>query len=619
MMKADKVEDYPAGDDTEASPHVDEEQAIAAETAPEPASSHRRQRRRKWAIIGGGVISVIVILAIVLGCYYGLKSKDEPEPSFEIHGNVIDIHTCSIFPGTVVVQGDTIRDIIPDEGQYQEGEIVEVEEPYILPGFVDSHVHIESSLLVPSEFARLAAPHGTVATVSDPHEIANVLGLEGIKFMLDNAEKVPVNFFFGAPSCVPATPFETAGAEITADDIRELFKDDRIKFLSEMMNWPGVLFDDPVVLEKIQVANDAGLPVDGHAPTLRGEDAVAYIQHGISTDHETVGIDEAYDKLEAGMNILIREGLASQDFDTLHPIIGTHPGQSMFCTDDAHPDLLAISEIDYHVRKALTLEYDYCDVLRIASKNPVEHYDLPIGLLRVGDPADFIIVDKSPELPVLETWIKGKLVAKNGEALFDSVDVTPVNNFNTNPIEVADIARDYDGLVRVMIALNGTIITGATEALTSEPDVLKIVNVNRYFDAPPAVAYVKGFGLLEGALASSVAHDSHNILAVGVTDQDIVNAVNAVIETKGGLAASVNGRTFILPLPVAGIMSDAPAEGVVKKYRQLDSFAKELGASGLPAPFMTLSFMALLVIPELKLSDMGLFDGSTFGFVDVAV
>jgi adenine deaminase len=446
-----------------------------------------------------------------------------------------------------------------------------------------------------------------------------VLGLEGIDFMLENAEQVPFYFFFGAPSCVPATPFETAGAEISVEDIKELFKDSRIKYLSEMMNWPGVLFDDPVVLEKIQAAVDAGRPVDGHAPGLRGDDAVAYINHGISTDHETYALDEAYDKLGAGMTIMIREGSASRNYDELHPIIGTHPDQVMFCTDDAHPDGLAKGEIDYHVRKSLQLSYDMCDVLKIASKNPVDHYDLPVGLLREGDSADFIVVDNLFDLNVLETWIKGSLVAADGKPLFEGVEVTPINNFDASPIDVSDIARDYSGPVRVIVAFDGLIITDEEVLSTTDPDVLKIVVVNRYFDAPPAVAFVRGFGLQKGALASSVAHDSHNIVAVGVSDQDIVDAVNRIIDEKGGLAVSADSESHVLPLPIAGLMSNADAAQVVKQYTDLAFIAKQEYGSPLRAPFMTLSFMALLVIPELKLSDLGLFDGSTFQFTDVAV
>jgi adenine deaminase len=414
------LEPAPSGRDEELGP--DGDKLHPPEAAPHQGSNDSERttmtKKKRWLWFLGILLWVLLVLAIVLGVVYGTKDDDE---TTTVSRRIYDIHDCKIFPGKVVMTKGRIADIIKDPS-------VDTDR-YILPGFVDSHVHIESSLLVPSEFARLAAPHGTVATVSDPHEIANVLGLEGISFMLDNAEKVPFYFFFGAPSCVPATPFETAGAEITVDDIKELFKDDRIKMLSELMNWPGVLFDEPVVLEKIQAAVDADHPVDGHAPGLTGEDAATYIRHGISTDHETYSYDEAIDKLEAGMIIQIREGSASRNYDVLHPIIETYPDQVMFCTDDAHPDLLAQSEIDFHVRRSVELGYNVCDVLKIASKNPVDHYKLPVGLLRKGDSADFVVVDNLVDFHVLETWTNGSLVASDGKALFEHVEVTPINNF----------------------------------------------------------------------------------------------------------------------------------------------------------------------------------------------
>lgn len=438
--------------------------------------------------------------------------------------------------------------------------------------------------------------------------------------MLDNAEQVPFHFFFGAPYCVPATPFETSGAELTVEDIEELFQDDRIKFLSEMMNWPGVLFDDPVVLAKIQAAVDANRNVDGHAPGLKGDDAANYIGHGITTDHECYMLDEAQDKLLFGMKIQIRQGSASRNYDTLHPIIGTDPENVMFCTDDAHPDLLLKEEINYHVQCSVTLGYDLFDVLRIASKNPIEHYNLPIGLLREGDSADFIVVDSLEEFNVLKTWISGTKVFGDGESLIDRVPFKVMNNFNTSPIDLASIAHDPTGEVRVIVAHDGLIITTEEIHNITDPDVLKLVVVNRYEGgAPPAIGYIKGFGLHTGAIASSVAHDLHNILAVGVSDEDIVNVVNSLIAVKGGLAVSGNGQTEVLPLPVAGIMSDGDAFEVAEQYIHIDQLAKSYGSLLLQAPFMTLSFMALLVIPELKLSDKGLFNGLEFDFVDVDV
>ncbi len=528
----------------------------------------------------------------------------------QLKGRIVDVHTRRIFAGVVTIEGGRVSSIIEDQSV--------TETQLIMPGFVDAHVHVESSLLVPSEFARMAVVHGTVGTVSDPHEIANVCGMDGIRFMLENGEKVPFNFSFGAPSCVPATTFETAGAEITVEHIRELFTDDRIRYLSEMMNWPGVLFDDPDVLAKIDAAKEAGRPVDGHAPGLRGDDAARYAAHGISTDHECFTLEEALDKVAVGMKILIREGSAARNFEALHPLLASHSDRVMFCCDDAHPDMLSVGHIDQHVRRALALGYDLFDVLRAASVHPVEHYHLPIGLLREGDSADLIIVRDETSFRVDETWIRGTCVARKGQALFDRVDVTPINQFDRAPITAAEIAVDpTDAEIRVIGAHDGQLVTSEEHRHIGDADVLKIVVVNRYHAAPPAVAYITGIGLQRGALASSVAHDSHNIVAVGVSDEELVRAINAIITHRGGLAVVDGPAIDVLPLPVAGLMSDRPCEEVTATYIALDAKAKALG-SPLRAPFMTLSFMALLVIPDLKLSDRGLFSGRTFNFVPLS-
>lgn len=528
-----------------------------------------------------------------------------------LSGRIVDLHQKRIMAGRVVIDGQHIIAIDEDPSV--------TETHYIMPGFIDAHVHVESSLLVPSEFARLAVAHGTVGTVSDPHEIANVCGMDGIRFMLENGAQVPFHFAFGAPSCVPATTFETAGAEITVDDIVDLFTDDRIRYLSEMMNWPGVLFDDATVLAKIAAAQAAGRPVDGHAPGLRGDDAARYAAHGISTDHECFTLDEALDKIAVGMKILIREGSAARNFDALHPLLRSHPHMVMLCCDDAHPDMLAVGHIDRHIRRALQLGYDLFDVLRAACVHPVEHYGLNIGLLREGDPADLVVVDDLASFTVIETWINGQCVARKGQALFDSVPITPINRFDRSPISVADIQHDVvEGPIRIIGAHDGQLVTSEEHGHIGDVDVLKLVVVNRYGTTPPAVAYIKGIGSQRGALASSVAHDSHNIVAVGVSDADIVDAVNAVIAHRGGLCVTDAGETDVLPLPVAGLMSDRPAHEVAERYTMLDARAKSLG-SPLRAPFMTLSFMALLVIPDLKLSDKGLFSGKTFNFVELGV
>jgi len=530
--------------------------------------------------------------------------------STQIQGTIVDVVHRRMYGGRVVVDGTHIAAVEADNSV--------TGGPYILPGFVDAHVHIESSLLIPSEFVRLAVLHGTVATVSDPHEIANVCGMAGIEFMINNAAGLPFTIAFGAPSCVPATIFETAGAEITADDIRTLLARPDIRYLSEMMNWPGVLNADPGVMEKIGIAQNYGKPVDGHAPGLTGERARAYAGCGIATDHECFTLQEALDKVACGMKILIREGSAARNFDALHPLIGQHPDNVMFCCDDAHPDLLINGHINNHVRRALALQYDLFDVLRAASYNPVQHYQLPVGLLQENDSADFIIVDDLASMKVLQTWIRGTCVADRGTCLIPSTTATPINNFTATPITAADIQVDATGTVRVIVAHDGLLTTTEEHLSPSDPDVLKLCVVNRYTKAPVAIAWVRGFGLQHGAMASSVAHDSHNIVAVGRTDTAIVQAVNAVIREKGGLSVYDDHSASVLPLPVAGLMSTADARSVAEQYAALDAAAKKLG-SELRAPFMTLSFMALLVIPKLKLSDKGLFDGESFSFVSVSI
>lgn len=538
--------------------------------------------------------------------------------SHSISGIIYDLMDRRKFPGTVYVEGGLIADIVEDETVNSQ--------QLIMPGLVDAHVHIESSMLVPSEFARLAVVHGTVATVSDPHEIANVCGIDGVRFMIENGEEMPFTFAFGAPSCVPATRFETAGAEITADDIRELFKDKRILYLSEMMNWPGILNEDAEVLAKIAVAKKAKRPVDGHAPGLKGADARKYAKRGISTDHECFTLEEALDKIKAGMKILIREGSAARNYDTLHTLLQSHPESIMFCCDDIHPDSLVAGHINEHVKRSLELGYNEFDVLRAASVHPVEHYKLPVGLLKKGDPADFIVVDNIDDFNIIETWIKGFKVADNGKTQLqhsstpkNGTDVNPINNFSRTEITSGDIHIDVDDEeIRIIVAHDGQLVTTEEIGHTKDPDVLKIIVVNRYADVKPSVAFIKGMGLRHGAIASSVAHDSHNVIAVGCTDDEIVAAVNGVIAERGGISVAVGRTVQVLPLPVGGLMSLEDGYNVSRMYKTLDRLAKNQG-SRLRAPFMTLSFMALLVIPHLKLSDKGLFDGNTFTFTELAV
>jgi adenine deaminase len=540
--------------------------------------------------------------------------------NFTVTGNVIDILGKRIYAAEVVVKGGRIAAI---------NEIATQPTTYLLPGFIDAHVHIESSMLVPSEFARAAVVHGTVATVSDPHEIGNVLGVAGVRYMLDSASHVPFKFFFGAPSCVPATAFETAGAEITVAEVAELLDDPRILYLSEMMNFPGILHGDAGCLAKVKAAHDRGKPVDGHAPGLRGEGAARYIAAGITTDHECFTKEEALDKLAAGCKISIREGSAARNFDALYSLLGEYPGQTMLCSDDKHPDELLVGHINFLVRRAIERGIDLFDALRAACITPFEHYRLPVGQLRVGDAADFIEVDSLPQFNVLRTWIDGRLVAENGATTIPRIEPHVVNNFTASKVTAADIEVDAPAdskfKLQVIEALDGQLITNRLEYPVQiineavhaqlELDILKLVVANRYFQAPPAIAFIKNFGLKRGAMASSVAHDSHNVIAVGTNDADIAAAINLVMQAGGGLSAACAAEQVadVLPLPVAGLMATGTCEEVGHAYGKLDKLVKDWG-SPLRAPYMTLSFMALLVIPALKLSDRGLFDGGKFEF-----
>ena len=537
-----------------------------------------------------------------------------------VKGNIVDILNKRIFKGEVCVENGQISAI---------REVNHEVENYILPGFVDAHIHIESSMVVPSEFAKIAVLHGTVATVSDPHEIANVLGVQGVDFMIENGKKVPLKFNFGAPSCVPATSFESAGAVINADDIKLMMENPDINYLAEMMNYPGVLFDDEEVLQKIEHAKNNNKPIDGHAPGLRGDDVTKYIAAGISTDHECFRYDEALEKLQKGMKILIREGSAAKNFEALIDLLPEHYNNMMFCSDDKHPDDLLLGHINQLCERAVAKGIDVFKVLQAACVNPVKHYNLEVGLLQVGDPADFILVDNLKEFNVLETYINGELVAKNGKSFVKSVPFEVLNNFNTDIKKVADFRlASSSKKIRVIEALDGELVTNqiAADSLivdgnlvsNTATDVLKMTVVNRYKNETPSIAFIKNFGIKEGAIASSVGHDSHNIIAIGVSDEAICKAVNLIIENKGGVCAVTKTTEKVVALPVAGIMSDQPAEIIGNAYAALDAMAKEMGST-LRAPYMSLSFMALLVIPSLKLSDKGLFDGNTFKFTSLEI
>lgn len=547
-----------------------------------------------------------------------------------LRGQIIDIPNQCIFPGVIEIADGKIVALREDQSVTDPG--------YLCPGFIDAHVHIESSMLTPTEFARIAVTHGTVGTVSDPHEIANVLGIEGVRYMQKLAAQTPCKIHFGIPSCVPATNFETAGATLGPDSIEELCRDESLLYLSEMMNFPGVIHRDSEVMKKIEIAKQYGKRIDGHAPGLRGEDLKKYVSAGIETDHECFQIDEAREKLSLGQKVLIREGSAAKNFEELWPLLNEAPESCMLCSDDKHPDDLMEGHINRLCARAVAHGVPLCNVLRAACVNPVEHYGLRCGLLRPGDPADLIRLHDLISFEVMETWIDGQLVARGGQSLLPRSKSPRVNNFQATakmasdfalpaPTAASDPASSSPLRIRVIEALDGQIITGAGEAeallrdgqIMANPgqDILKIAVVNRYKDAPPAVALVRGVGLKSGAIASSVAHDCHNIVAIGTSDEELARVVNLLIQNEGGIAiVGDGGLEDVLPLPVAGLMSDGYAEDAATAYARLSQAAQALG-SPLHAPYMTLSFLALLVIPALKLSDKGLFDGRKFAFVPV--
>ncbi len=573
----------------------------------------------------------------------------------KISGHIVDVVASRIFKGTIVIDNGRIKDIIEDDNDSSQ---------IIMPGFVDSHVHVESSLLVPTEFARLVVSHGSVASVSDPHEIANVLGVEGVKYMIEVGKKSPFKFYFGAPSCVPATTFETAGATLNSDDIEQLLSYDDIKYLGEMMNYPGVLFNDEEVMKKIKAAKNHDKVIDGHAPLLKGDELKKYSTAGISTDHECSSIEEAKEKIHNGMKIQIREGSAANNFSALIDIIKDYPEKVMLCTDDAHPHELIKGHINKLVKKAIDMGYDIIDVIKAATINPVRHYNLEVGMLQKNDPADFIVIDNFKDFNILKTYIDGILVAENGNSLLESIPINTINNFVAEKVTADDFTVvDEDRDINIIGVINGELLTEKlvgrakriklpsrddisskntdtshkdTEAqrhrvksstanvqsssfnLVSdvENDILKIAVINRYEKKKPAVAFIKGFGLKRGALASSVAHDSHNIIVIGCDDESMAMAANMIIENKGGFAVYDKDVRMCLPLPVAGIMTNEDAFKVAEDYQNIKDLSKTLGST-LSDPFMTMEFMALLVIPKLKLSDKGLFDCDKFELISM--
>ena len=544
-----------------------------------------------------------------------------------IKGHILDVVNRCIIDGNVHIKDGKIHAIVPLSH-------TEKDLPYIMPGFIDAHVHIESSMLTPSHFADAAVRHGVIGCVCDPHEIANVCGIEGINYMIRSSKQRNFRFAFALPSCVPATSFETSGFCIDSGQISELIQSNDFVALAEMMNFPGVLHGDKETMRKIEAARNAGKPIDGHAPMLSGNDLKKYIAAGITTDHECSSLQEAEEKIHQGMKILIREGSAAKNFETLSPLIEKFSDMTMFCSDDCHPDELISGYIDCLVKRSLQKGYPIWNVLRTSSLNPVMHYRLNAGLLQKGDAADFIVIDNLQDFNVIYTFINGECVYDRTKGCAAGVnngnnaEKLP-NNFCASPLTEADISvraessqikviKAYDKeLFTQQMVCNARINDGNIVSDTAN-DVLKLVVYNRYTPAKPAVGFINGFNLKNGALASTVAHDSHNIIALGTDDRLIIQAINLLIETKGGICGINNQQHLILPLPAGGLMSGKPVETVAKEYQALNDFAKSMGCS-FNAPFMTMAFTALLVIPELKLSDKGLFDVNKFAFTSLTV
>jgi len=537
-----------------------------------------------------------------------------------ISGNIVDVILKTITKGVLTIENGKIKEIQPSD---------EVEDQYIIPGLVDAHIHIESSMMLPAEFARYSIVHGTVACVCDPHEIANVCGIDGVNYMIENGNNSPMKFYFGAPSCVPSTKYETSGAELDASEVEKLLQRDDIYFLAEMMNFPGVIHHNKQVHLKLQAARDAGKPIDGHAPDLSAEELIIYIAAGISTDHECMSINDAEAKIALGMKVQIREGSAAKNFDDLVSLLDHHSESIMFCSDDKHPDdLIKNGHINSLVRRAVAKGYDPVEVLRVCSLNPIQHYKLDVGLLQAGDPADFNVVNNLTDFDIKSTYINGVKVSENGVVTFPRYEPTTViNQFNAEKIIVEQLQVIPTGdSLKVILVDDGQLFTHSVwmdqkiehgnVVSDIENDVLKIVVYNRYQPSTPAIGFIKNIGLKRGALASTVSHDSHNIVAVGTSDQEIVSAINQVIDSKGGILACEGGRSCILALPVGGTMSDSVGIFISQQYEEIDLMAKELG-SKLKSPFMTLAFMSLLVIPTLKLSDKGLFNGTSFSFTNL--
>ncbi|NPV64923.1 MAG: adenine deaminase [Methanobacteriaceae archaeon] len=534
-----------------------------------------------------------------------------------LKGNILNVFTGDIYPAEIIIEDGMIKIVRKIEGDF---------DGILLPGFIDSHTHIESSLMTPSSFAEATIPHGTTAVISDPHEIANVMGLEGIDFMIEDSKRVPLKFFFTAPSCVPPTEFETAGANIGVNEIRALLERDEIVALGEMMDFPGVISEDPQVIDKIKAAKKARKPIDGHAPLLSGDDLCKYVEKGISTDHESVYAEEAQEKIELGMKIMIREGSSAKNLQELAKV-----GGDFLVSDDVEPGDLIEGHMDMILRKAVEYGIDEVEAVRMVTINPADHYSLDSGAIAPGRPADIVLVDNLKNFTVKKVFINGELVAKDGEKLFKvkGNGKTPpqgkirIKDLKSSRLEIR--ASGSKARVRVIKVFEEQIITsesthelpikdGIVQPLP-EDDILKVSVIDRYGHGNIGNGFVEGFGIREGALASTVAHDSHNLIVVGTSTDYMMRAVEILRRSGGGLVAVAPNESVHLRLPVAGLMSHESVNILACKARQLNDFVADMGSS-LSNPFMTMSFLSLLVIPQLRLSDRGLFNVEERRFVD---
>ena len=562
---------------------------------------------------------------------------------------MLDVITDSIYPARISVEGGFFKEIVPivinDDSELDISGI-------ILPGFIDSHIHIESTMLTPAQFAKLAVRFGTTSVVCDPHEIANVAGTDGIDFMIENSKSVPFNFYFSIPSCVPATCFETSGAILDSETIGELLKKDEAVALGEMMNFPGVINGDGEVLAKLEKAKELGKPIDGHAPLLSGKDLDKYIAEHISTDHECSNFAEAIEKKEKGMKIMVREGSSAKNMESLfdfrdildywknHESFGKMPNEVLekrihlpifdfIVSDDKHTTDLIKGHLNESIKKAIDLEVSPISAIEMVTVNPSTHYNLNTGAIVKGMQADYVVVDNLNDLNILKTYVAGKCVFDGENVLFDVEETEFKNTFDVSKKESEDFEISCDepsADVNVIRCFNGELITEAESATLEtkngfvqpdlEEDILKIAVVERYGGNSIANGFITGFNLKKGAIASSVAHDSHNIVVVGTNSEDMANAVNCLIDNEGGFAIVDGDFEDSLALPIAGLMTNEDSHEVAEKLEKLHKTAADFGCK-LDSPFMTMSFMALLVIPAIKISDKGLFDCINFEFIDV--